>query len=448
MVQAAETRYARTPGGTHLAYQVAGDGPLDLVEISNGTLMPFDATGEQSRWQAYVERLAAFSRLIRFDLRGMGLSDPIGASPIPIGEEWAADALAVLDAAGSGQAAVVGVAYGAEAAILLTATHPERVRALVLVNAFARLVRAPDYPAGVPARVLEWFRETLTDPQQESGLDDLPLMVPSLAQDAAFRAWWRNAGRRGASPAAALAIQRRVAESDVRSVLPNLRVPTLVLHSRDDAFVRVGHGRYLAGHIPGARLVELQSADHVPWASDADFAGEMEEFLTGARHRPPSNRLLAAVVFTDIVGSTEQAAALGDGAWRERLDQHDRLAERQIDRFGGRLVKSTGDGVLATFDGPARAIECACAIRDAVRQVGIEVRAGVHMGEVEVRGDDVAGIAVHLAQRICGVADAGEVLASRTLVDLVAGSAHRFDDRGEHELKGVPGSWRLFGVLP
>ena len=439
-----ETRYATSADGLHIAYQVEGSAPLTLIEIANGTLFSIDAAPEQPRWQSYVDKLGSFSRLIRFDLRGIGLSDPLGSSDPPTVEQWASDALAVLDDQGAEDAAVLGVHFGALAALLLAATHPERVHALVLVNGFARLTRCDDYPFGVPDSVLERFRESLIEPRSATG-DDLPLMAPSMISDAEFAAWWRRAGHRGASPATARAVWR-AAETDLRPILDGLHVPTLVLHARDNRFCRVDNGRYLAEHIAGARYVELDTADHVPWASTADLAGEIEEFLTGTRQLSPSDRLLATVLFSDIVGSTEQATALGDRVWTARLEQHDRAIDRQLARFGGHLVKRTGDGVLATFDGPARAVQCAVAIRDALRQLGIDVRIGLHTGEVERRDDDVAGIAVHLAQRVQTKAQPGEVLVSRTVVDLVVGSDLHFVDHGEHELKGLPGTWRLFVV--
>jgi class 3 adenylate cyclase len=444
MADVPETLYATTADGLHIAYQVEGAGPLTLIELTDGTNFSVDATAEQPRWQAYVDRLSSFCRLIRFDLRGIGLSDPLASSDPPTVEQFASDALAVLDDLGVEQTAVVGVHFGGLAGLLLAATHPERVHALVVVNAFACLTRRDDYPLGVPASVLERFRESLIEPGPATD-DDLPLMAPSLASDASFAAWWRRAGHRGASPATARAMWR-AAETDVRPVLGGLRVPTLVLHARDDQFCRVGNGRYLAEHIDGARYVELDTADHVPWASSADVTGEIEEFLTGTRQIFSNDRLLATVLFSDIVGSTEQATALGDKAWTARLEQHDRAVDRQLARFGGHLVKRTGDGVLATFDGPARAVQCAVAMRDALRQLGIDVRVGVHTGEIERRGDDVAGIAVHLAQRVQARAQGGEVLVSRTVVDLVVGSDLRFVDRGEYELKGLPGLWRLFAV--
>jgi class 3 adenylate cyclase len=439
-----DTRYATTTDGLHIAYQVEGSAPVNLIEIANGTLFSVDAVTEQPLWQAYVDKLAAFSRLTRFDPRGIGLSDPLGSSDPPTVEQWAGDALAVLDDQGIEHAAVLGVHFGGLAALWLAATHPERVLALVLVNSYACLTRRDDYPFGVPASVVERFRESLIEPGPASG-DDLPLMAPSMMPDASFAAWWRRAGHRGASPATARAVWR-AAEADLRPILDGLQVPTLVVHARDNRFCRVDNGRYLAEHIAGARYVELDTADHVPWASIADVAGEIEEFLTGTRQIAPSDRLLATVLFSDIVGSTEQAAAVGDRAWAARLEQHDRAIDRQLARFGGHLVKRTGDGVLAIFDGPARAVQCAVAIRAALRQLGIDVRVGLHTGEIERRGDDVAGIAVHLAQRVQAKAQPGEVLVSRTVVDLVVGSDLHFVDRGEYELKGLPGMWRLFVV--
>ncbi len=439
-----QTRYATTSDGLHIAYQAEGETGLDLIEVTDGTLFSIDATAEQPRWQAYVDRLASFSRMIRFDLRGIGLSDPLGSSDPPTVEQWVSDVQAVLDAEGVTRAAVMGVTFGGLAGLLLAASHPERVQALVLVNSYACLIRAADYPFGVPARVLERFRDAVVEPGDAAG-DDLPLMAPSMVMQPGFAAWWRRAGHRGASPATARAVWR-AGETDLRPILGTMQVPTLVLHARDNQFVRVGHGRYLAEHVAGARYVELDSADHVPWASDADFAGEIQEFLTGVREAPATDRVLATVLFTDIVGSTERAAALGDRAWREGLEEHDRSINRQLARFGGRLVKRTGDGVLAICDGPARAVQCATAIRDALGRLGLDIRTGLHTGEIELRGDDVSGIAVHLAQRVQALARPGEILVSRTVVDLVVGSGLQFVDRGDQELKGLPDRWRLYSV--
>ena len=461
MSQPPMTRYATTSDGLHIAYQVEGAGPLDLVNAGDGTLFSIDATDEQPRWQQWVDRLASFSRIIRFDHRGVGLSDPVGSAEPPTIEQWAADAFAVMDSVGVDQAAILGCSMNGLLAMLLAASHPERVRGLVLVNAYARVLQDHDYPIGYPAHVVEQFIGDLTEPgvdptdpaaasrdsqMFDASAGDLPYMAPSLTSDAAFASWWDRASHRGASPAASRAVWRIAVGTDLRAALPLITVPTLVVHSTRDAFVPVEWGRYLAEHIPNAQLVELDSADHVPWASDADIAGEIEEFLTGTRQLAPSSRMLSTVLFTDIVGSTEQATTLGDRSWKEVLENHDRAVERQLRRYGGQLVKQTGDGVLATFDGPARAVQCAGAIREALQQLGVRIRAGLHTGEVERRGEDISGVAVHLAQRVQGRAEPGEILVSRTVVDLVAGSDLRFEDKGEHELKGVPGSWRLFTV--
>ena len=443
MTEISET-YAKTPDGLHIAYQVEGNGPFHLIEVGNGTVFSIDATAEQPRWQNYADRLASFSRLVRFDLRGIGLSDPVGPSDPPTVEQWASDALAVLDAERVTQAAVLGMSFGGLGALLLAATRPERVRALVLVNSYACLIERDDYPIGLPAEVYEQFSEAVVEPGAQS-IDDLPFTAPSVASDASFTSWWRRAGHRGASPAMARGVWRAAA-TDLRFVLDHIQVPTLVLHARDDRLIPAHFGRYVADHIAGARYVELDTADHLPWVAEADFAGEIEEFLTGARQPAPSGRLLATVLLTDIVSSTEKAIAVGDRTWKERLDLHDRAVDRQFERFGGHLVKRTGDGVLATFDGPARAVQCAGAIRAATHQLGLDVRVGLHTGEIERRGDDVAGIAVHLAQRVSALAQPGEILVSRTVVDLVTGSGLEFADRGEQELKGVPGTWRLYAV--
>lgn len=448
VVAAPEVRYAKTPDGAHLAFVVLGSGAVDLVEVGNGTNMSVEAAYDEPRWEGYLAALGSFARLIRFDPRGIGLSDPLGSSGATI-EQYANDTLAVMKAAASNEAALLATGHSGPVAVYLAATQPSLVRALILINTYARLVRGDDYPHGVPLDRYNLFVESLVDPVPVAAAeeaDDLPLMAPSRLGDPAFKAWWRQTGHRGASPATALAMFMLARDSDVRELLPEIQVPTLIIHARDNKFVRVDLGRYLADHTPKATYVEILSADHVPWSDDIDLAGEIEEFLTGTRHAALGNRRLVTVLFTDIVGSTEAVQGLGDQAWRDRLDRHDLLTERQLSRFGGRLVKTTGDGVLATFDGPAAAIRCARAIADAVSQIGVSIRCGIHVGEVEQRDDDIAGIAVHTAQRICSAAQQGEILVSRVVSDLVAGSGIEFEDRGEHELKGVPGAWRLFSV--
>jgi class 3 adenylate cyclase len=448
VVAAPEVRYAKTPDGAHLAFVVLGSGAVDVVEVGNGSNMSIEAAYDEPRWEAYLAALGSFARLIRFDPRGIGLSDPLGASGATI-EQYANDTLAVMKAAASDEAVLLATGHAGPVAIYLAATQPTLVRALILNNAYARVVRGDDYPYGVPLDLYNLFVESLVDPAPEPAVeeaDDLPLMAPSRLGDPAFKSWWRQTGHRGASPATALAMFTLARDSDVRELLPEIQVPVLVVHARDNQFVRVELGRYLADHTPKATYIEISSANHLPWSDDTDLVGDIEEFLTGTRHAALGNRRLATVLFTDIVGSTEAALGLGDQAWRDRLDRHDLLTERQLLRFSGRLVKTTGDGVLATFDGPAAAIRCAQAIADAVSQIGFGIRCGIHVGEVEQRDDDIAGIAVHTAQRICSAAEPGEILVSRVVSDLVAGSGIEFEDQGEYELKGVPGAWRLFAV--
>ena len=359
------------------------------------------------------------------------------------------DAVAVLDAVGAPRAALFGVSTGGLVAMLFSATYPERVSAQVLMHCHARLARDSDYPWGVAQHVLDGFVDAVTDPSyQGDPVDDLAMSAPSLAGDVEFRSWWKRAGERCASPAVARAMDVLAMGADIRAVLPLINTPTLVLHRVDNAFLPIGHGRYLAENIAGARFVELPGGDHLPFAGETDvLLGDIEEFLTGTRGTPNTDRILATILFSDIVESTKRAASTGDRRWRELLDNHDRMAGRQVHRFGGRHVKTTGDGIVATFDGPARAIQCGLAICDGARQLGIEVRVGVHTGEVERRGDDVAGIGVHIAARVQACAQPGEVWVSRTVTDLVTGSGITFNDRGEHPLRGVPGTWQLFTVV-
>ena len=448
MTGSVETRYATSLDGTHIGYQVIGDGPLDLLEFPYGTTFSIDASEDEPHWSRFEERLASFARLIRFDFRGVGLSDPFSPDSPPSIEDWMQDAVTVLDDAGSERAALFGASTGGEVALLLAATFPERVSAVVVVNSFARVLEAPDYPQGYALEFVEAFRNGIVNPSRADGdVDDVAFIAPSLQHDEAFRRWWKKAGSRGASPALALALFVPVMEGDIRAVLPTIQAPTLVVHRTGNTFMPVGFGRYLADNIPGARFVELPGDDHLPYAGDQDaIVDEIEEFLTGARHVADTNRVLATVVFTDIVGSTDRAAAVGDRQWKDLLDEHDRAVRRQLERFRGREIKTIGDAFLMTFDGPGRAIQCAAAIRQATKALGLDVRAGVHTGEIELRGDDIAGMAVHIGARVAALAGAGEILVSSAVPPLVAGSNIDFVERGEHELKGVPGRWRLYAV--
>lgn len=446
-MDASEIRYARRDE-LHIAYQVRGDGPVDVLGLGNGTTVWIDQDDEP-HLRRFDEQLSSFSRLIRFDPTGYGLSDPVGNAPLAV-ETRMQDAIAVLDAAGSSRAVAFGVGEGGQVALMLAATYPERVSALVLMHCWARLVRDDDYMCGIPREIVERFFDATADPDYGGdAIDDVTLMAPSVAADPVFRSWWRVAGQRGASPATARANNELMVTADVRPVLAAISAPTLVLHRVDNTFIRSAHSRYLAEHLADARLVELPGRDHVAFVGETDeLLGEIEEFLTGSRGAVASNRVLATIVFTDIVQSTERAAESGDRRWRELLDHHDDMARRQVRRFGGRAINTTGDGMVATFDGPARGVQCGLAICEGARQLGLRVRVGVHVGEVERRGDDIAGIAVHIAARVQATAKPDEVWVSRTVMDLVAGSGLVFADRGEYELKGVPGTWQLLAVIP
>jgi DNA-binding SARP family transcriptional activator/class 3 adenylate cyclase len=439
-----DTRYAKS-GDVDIAFHESGADSPDILMFSTAVL-PIDSMDEEPSLARFNDRLASFSRLIRFDVRGVGMSDAFAPSSPPTLEQWIQDAVAVMDAAGSERAAVFGPRDASLQAILLATTYPDRVSSLIIVNGTARLARADDYPIGVPQRVLDRFLElNMETDAVERGFDLLAVAAPSVADDDAFRAWWNRAGNRGASPARARAMQAVYQQADLRPVLPLVRVPTLILHRRDNAMFRADHGRYLAAHIPEAKYVELPGADDLYWVGDADgMLDEIEEFLTGVRPGPRPDRILATVLFTDIVGSTRRVAEMGERRWRDLLDRHDLAVRRQLERFRGQEIKMTGDGVLATFDGPARAVRCGCAIRDAAAQLGLEIRAGVHTGEVEVRGDDIGGMAVHIAARVESLAEPREVLVSRTVVDLIVGSGIETIDRGEQVLDSVPGTWRLF----
>ncbi|MDT5089060.1 MAG: hypothetical protein QOG47_1767 [Mycobacterium sp.] len=437
---APDIHYAQS-GGLNIAFSVTGEGP-DLV-VAPGFISHLDIMWEEPSVVHFYSRLASFRRVVTFDKRGTGLSDPVMHAPTL--EESVDDLGAVMDAAGCERADLVGVSEGGTMAMLMAAGHPDRVKALILYGTFSRLLQAPGYPLGVTEAQLSALVEVSAGGWGEGV--GLGAWAPSRRSDADFRQWWARLQRVAASPGMVRNIFALYPQLDIRDVLPAIQVPTLVLHRRDDRMVAPDMGRYVADHIPGATFVEVDGADHLFFTGDADTVlDEIEEFLTGIRPLPVVERVLATVLFTDIVDSTKRAVELGDQRWKELLGRHDALVRRQLARFQGREVNTTGDGFLARFDGPARAIRCAVAIRDVLRSLGLEVRAGVHTGEVELRGDDISGIAVHIAARVAGAAAAGEVLASRIVVDLVAGSGLSFAARGEHNLKGVAGEWGLFAV--
>jgi class 3 adenylate cyclase len=431
-----------------IAYQVLGDGPNDLV-IFSGPAIPIDCIDAEPSMHRFHRRLASFSRVIRFDLRGMGLSSLVPSMDVLGPRFWAADAISVMDAVGCERASILAPGYNAMAGLVLAADYPERVRSLLIVNGTARMLWAPDYPVGAQLSTADPFMTVAMETDAvEQGFDVLGIIAPSVAGEEAFRAWWDLAGNRAASPSMARAVGRAVVAADARDTLARIAAPTLILHRADTGFISVGHGRYLAEHIAGSRYVELAGADSLYWVGDtAPMLDEVEEFITGARGGSDVERVLATIVFTDIVGSTERAAALGDDRWRDLLDNHDSIVRYELGRFGGREVNTAGDGFVATFASPSAAIACADEIVDAVRVLGIEVRVGIHAGEVEVRGADVAGMAVHIGARVAALAGPGEVLVSSTLRDIVTGSRRRFTERGERELKGVPGQWRLHALV-
>ena len=434
-----DTRYALC-GDVRVAYQVLGGGPRDLV-LAPGLVSNLELAWERPSYERFMRRLAAFARVIVFDKRGSGLSDPVDEAATL--EERMDDIRAVMDAAGCVRADVFGTSEGAAMAALFAASHPDRVSALVLFASFARFMQAVGYPWGFSR---EAWESAMQEGEQEMWGQGLSLLTPSRLEDEALVRWWGRFERQSMSPRMARSALRLLGEFDIREILPTIHVPTLVIHRSDDV-LPVDGARWFAAQIPGARFVELAGDDHWPWISDPDeIVDEVEQFLTGERPVCELDRVLATVLFTDIVSSTERAASLGDRRWRDLLDQHDRLVRREVDRHRGQAVKSTGDGVLATFDGPARGINCARAICDQIRPLGIAVRAGLHTGECELRNGDVGGIAVHIGARVASMAAAGEVLVSSTVKDLVVGSGLSFSDRGLHSLRGAPGEWRIYAV--
>ncbi|MHB8662832.1 MAG: adenylate/guanylate cyclase domain-containing protein [Acidimicrobiales bacterium] len=446
MVEVPETRYVKTEDGLAVAYQVIGDGPRDIV------LIPFvpciDVMWEEPSYAHVLQRLARIGRLIMFDWRGFGASDPVPLGALPTAENWTDDARVVLDAVGSTAASIVCHAPMGFMGMLFGATYPERTSALILIDPYAKTMVADGYPLGSTPEEMEAFSQVTID-QAWGTAASTPLFAPSRALDERFVRWLARYERGAASPAVIAAIARWNFRLDMRPVLPTIRVPTLVLlHQGEPWEPQAALGRYVADNIPGAQTRSLSGSDFLFFSEGADeLVDHIEEFITGVPPDREADRSLATVLFTDVVSSTEHASRLGDRRWTDLLDRHDALVSRELERHRGRKVNPTGDGLLATFDGPARAVRCAQAICGGVRELGIEVRAGLHTGEVELRGADIGGIAVHIGQRVSALAGPGEVLVSRTVTDLVAGSGIGFDDRGEYELKGVPGKWRLFAVV-
>lgn len=439
MVVWSPVKYAHN-GDVSIAYSVGGEGPIDVLVLP-GFVSHLEIGRSHPLVERFWNRMGLFARLISFDKRGMGMSDrDAGAYTL---ENIADDALAVMDAAGAGRPVVFGISEGGAAATMLAATHADRVSAMIQFGTYARVSAAPDYPEGIDLDRIRGFQDALQ--QRWAEPETVGWWAPSLAGDAELQEWWARLLHSGLSPGGARALGEMYEHLDVRPLLSSVRVPTLVMYREDDKIVPAALSRVVARGIPGAREVALPGADHLAFAGNQDaILDEVEQFVTGGLASAPADRVLATIMFTDIVGSTQRAAELGDRRWRELLERHERLAEREVGRQRGRVVKSTGDGLLATFDGPARAVRAGVAMRDHVRDsLGVELRVGVHTGECELMGDDLGGLGVHIASRVESSADPGEVLVSGTVKDLVVGSGLRFEDRGERTLKGVPGRWRL-----
>jgi len=436
------TRFTKR-NDVHIAYQEAGLGPPDLVAVL-GTLSG-SVAWEELPSIPFLSRLSSFCRLVTFDQRGSGRSDPVVGSELPTLEERVDDLRSVLDAAGLERAALLGTHDGGAVSLMFAAMYPDRVTALVLVNTWATLKQTADYPWGHPPEVLEAGSRLHWETWGTGASIDY--FAPSIAGNPEVKEIWVRHEQASASPGQAIAVSRLVTDLDVRAILPVISVPTLVLHANEDILVPVEHGRYLADHIAAARFVEYASRDHLITIGEAGAVlGEVEEFLTGARRRSFSQRMLATVLFTDIVDSTGRAAEIGDDSWRDLLARHHAAVRSQLGRFGGRELNTAGDGFLASFDGPGRAIQCGTAIHGTVEPLGIRLRIGVHTGECEVLDDTIAGMAVHIGARVTAHSAPGEILVSSTVKDLVVGSGIAFSDRGVQTLKGVPGTWHLFAV--
>jgi class 3 adenylate cyclase/alpha-beta hydrolase superfamily lysophospholipase len=436
-----ETRFAKA-GDLSIAYQVVGRGDVDVILVPQW-LSNIEQYWEHPSAAYFLRRIASFSRLIMFDKRGTGLSD--GVPTAQTLEERMDDVLAVMDAVESERAVLFGASEGGPMAALFAATHPERCVSLILYGACARWLQAPDYPEGRPPELVAAYgRRWIEGWGSGASLD---VLAPTLAVDERFRAWWGRFERHSVRPGMVAPIFETINALDVRAVLPAIRVPTLVLHRRDDRLIDVGNARYLAAHIPAARYVELPGEDHIYFAGDSEgLLDEVEEFVTGSRGVHDLERVLATVMFTDIVRSTEHAARLGDRRWHDLISDHDQLLNSQIAVYRGRTIRTTGDGVFAAFDGPARAIRCALSVVDAAHSLDVDLRAGLHTGECQLAGEDLAGVTVHIGARIADLAEPSQVLVSGTVRDLVVGSNIAFHSRGIHSLQGVPGEWALFTV--
>jgi pimeloyl-ACP methyl ester carboxylesterase/DNA-binding winged helix-turn-helix (wHTH) protein len=440
-----KTQYATSTGGVNIAYQVIGDGPLDLVFVM-GWVSHLEYSWQDPSFARFLTRLASFSRLILFDKRGTGLSDAVPLSELPTLEQRVTDVQAVMDAAGSERAALLGVSEGGPMCGLFAATHPERTEAIVMIGSYAKRLWAEDYPWGATERERADFMNEMK--KNWGGPIGIEARAPSMAGDPQFREWWAAYLRMGASPAAAIALTQMNAEVDVRSVLPSIRVPALVIHRRDDACLPVGGGRYVASRIPGAKYVELEGKDHLPFVGDQDeILDEIEEFLTGARTGAGAERLFDRVLTTVLFVLFDDTAAVASGQSRREIKGlHQSYARRELALFRGKEIELTDDHLFATFDGPARAIRCALAIADAAARLGMRARAGLHTGECDVTGESIGGLTVQLCESVAGLASSGEVLISHTVKDLVAGSGIEFEPRGAHALESLPGEWRLFAV--
>ncbi len=436
------TRYAKNKEGQFIAYQVFGKGPVDLVFIPDW-VTNLEIMWEEPTLARFLDRLASFSRVICFDKRGTGLSDPVPLGAVPTWEEWMFDVGTVMDAAGSERAAIASHGDGGQMGLLFAATNPGRTAALVLIDTYARRTRAPDYPCGIPPDIAERFIGFIVGSWGTGHA--VVYGAPGQSGNPAFIEWRGRYERLSMSPGQFRSLYPLTYQLDFRSILPAIRVPTLVLHRTDNTYVRVDNGRYLAEHIEDAQFIEVSGADHIFHTGDTEaLLAPVEEFLTGRQTAPEEDRVLATVLFTDIVDATVHAERLGDRAWKDLLERHHEAVRAELARFRGHEVDTAGDGFFATFEGPARAVRCALAIREAVRALGVEIRAGLHTGECEIVSDKVGGIAVHTGARVMGQALAGQVVVSRTVRDLVAGTGLRFESLGTRTLKGVSGEWELF----